>query len=148
MGVLRAIAAQAGRAIGASLLGSAAAAPTATFMVIGSGPAQPGVMEMMLAFVFLTSLVFTLPCALLIGAPLTWPWRDWITQQPWLATIAYGAVGAIAGRVTTWLTALAGMVEFDFTGWLGATFGALTAIAFVWIIRFTRARMPLDPEMI
>ncbi len=144
-----------GRALGAGFLGSAAATPIAIAVLIAwmppgasATPAQFLLMIPLALMVFMTSLFATLPCALLIGAPVTWPFRGWIERNPWIAALVYGLLGGAAGRVASWLGRGDGnSIPLDQDGIFGPIFGAATAIALVWIIRKTRAGAPHPLEM-
>ncbi|MCW3849341.1 hypothetical protein OF829_19045 [Sphingomonas sp. LB-2] len=139
MGVVLAILAQIARAIVAGLLGSALATPIAACLLFNDPFGRDSIY---LVVIYVISLAFTLPCALLIGAPLTWPLRDRIAARPGLATLALGVTGALAGRATTLLLTWAGYMNgfLEVEGWASLLFGALTAIAFGWVIRLTRRR--------
>lgn len=145
-----AVGAHLGRAFGAGLLGSFAATPVALIVMLVSMPpdlstnsAQLFLLIPIAMMVFMTSLFATLPCALLIGAPVTWPFRGWIARNPWIAALAYGLLGAAAGRAASWWDRGDGnSIPLDPDGIFGPIFGAATAIALVWIIHRAKARTP------
>jgi hypothetical protein len=83
--------------------------------------------------VALTGFVIALPCLLLIGLPLTLPFRRQIAAHPLIAALIYGPVGAGAGRLLMmWLdrgSAVPGHEDVPAT-----LFGAVTALAWVWTL--------------
>lgn len=141
-----AIGAHIGRALGAGALGSAIGTPVAIAVMLVSMPPGPSATPAQFLFllpiafmVFTMSLFHTLPCAVLIAAPVTWPFRHWIARNPWPAAFLYGALGGAAGRAVSWLTHADGnSAPLDQDGIFGPIFGAATAIALVWIIRKKR----------
>lgn len=93
---------------------------------------------------FIVSLLFTLPSALLLAAPIIWPRRDWAIRHPFGAAFTYGAIGAIPG-------ALISMPLFDNTGELviaATIYGFTTGAAFIIMLWWTSPRpapaQPLD----
>jgi hypothetical protein len=84
-----------------------------------------------------TGFVIALPGLLLIGVPLTWPFRRRIADHPLIAASIYGPVGAGAGRLIMILldrgSAFPGREDLPAT-----LFGAVTAIAWIWTLRKAR----------
>ena len=76
------------------------------------------------------SLFLTVPCAILIGAPATWPLRDWAAQHRWRAGLLYAVLGGLSGAVIAKLLLPAGGIAALY----GALFGAATGAAFVGMI--------------
>jgi len=93
-------------------------------------------------FVLLASfsgLVIAIPGALLVGVPLTWPFRRLIAVYPLPALLLYGPVGAAAGwGLNHWIDTSALPGRYDLPG---AIFGGTVAAAFVLLIR---ARRPAE----
>ena len=88
--------------------------------------------------IFAGSPFITLPGAVLIAAPVTWPPRRWIARNPWPAAFLYATLGAAAGAGISWLGRSDGnSVPLD-DGHLGPIYGAAVAIALVWVLRKTR----------
>lgn len=135
-----------GRALIAAVAGSAVATaiavplflPTRTMREVGIPVDSSAAITLMII-----SLFFTLPSVLLLAAPMVWPLRDWILRRPWLAGVAYGAIGALAGCAISLI--LDGGRD-DPRGLIGATYGAATGAAFVLMHYWTSSRPPETPE--
>lgn len=92
------------RALGAGLIGSivgtAIAAPLflPTPMMVERGiPVTFTAGTLLLGI----SLLFTLPSALLLAAPMLWPARGRIHARPWQVGLAYGVIGALFGAAVS-----------------------------------------------
>ncbi len=89
------------------------------------------------------SLLFTLPSALLLAAPMVWPARDWIHARPWQVGLAYAAIGALFGAAASLM--LDGGQQDPF-GLIGSTYGAATGAAFILLHYWTASSPAAAPE--
>jgi hypothetical protein len=135
------------RALAAGVLGSAIGTAIAVCvimpvrMMLVDGHLEPTIGAA--PFLFGFSLMFTLPSAVLIAAPMVWPLREWSVRHPWRGASLYGVIGAVAGvAVIALLDRSAPIMAVIY----GAAFGASTGAAFIALLNWTRMRAEIAAD--